>query len=433
MTSTVEPLERHRDRRLLAGAVDALARERAAQVDLLVAAADWADAHPVGEGEAAASHGGSGAYGEQAVSLAGPGAPLMSEFAAFEFAAALGWTPERTRALIADAIELRHRLPRLWDLTVSDRLVPVHVARHIARHTLDLTKDAANQADRAVAGEPPSRIAKARALRLVDEVRLWFDPDRAVDDEQHALAARGAWTYPTGTPAVAEMQLLLDQDDADRFDHALSEVAARLKALGDADPLDVRRAKAAGVLADPRAALDLLTGEAREHGARTGPATKLYLHLSDESLLDRVEGAGGPVTIERLGTVTQALIEEWLTGARVVVRPVLHLAGDAAAAPPSVDRHDAPDAMREAVVLRDATCVYPGCTRDSRACDLDHIEAFIDPGDGGPPGQTGLANLAPLCRRHHRAKTHGGFTYRRLPDGSYRWTLPSGLSRIVVR
>ncbi len=32
--------------------------------------------------------------------------------------------------------------------------------------------------------------------------------------------------------------------------------------------------------------------------------------------------------------------------------------------------------MRETAVLRDATCVFPGCARDSRACDLDHINPY---------------------------------------------------------
>ena len=61
------------------------------------------------------------------------------------------------------------------------------------------------------------------------------------------------------------------------------------------------------------------------------------------------------------------------------------------------------------------------------ACDLDHIDPYISLDDGGPPGQTHPGNLAPLCRRHHRAKTFGRFTYRRLDDGSYEWTLPTGI------
>ena len=65
------------------------------------------------------------------------------------------------------------------------------------------------------------------------------------------------------------------------------------------------------------------------------------------------------------------------------------------------------------VRLRDETCVYPRCGRPSTFCDLDHIVEYVPMDEGGPPGQTRPANLAPLCRRHHRAKTFGDFTYRR--------------------
>ena len=76
--------------------------------------------------------------------------------------------------------------------------------------------------------------------------------------------------------------------------------------------------------------------------------------------------------------------------------------------------------MREQVVLRDPTCVFPHCTRPSRSADLDHI----DPWDHG--GQTEPANLAPLCRRHHRTKTHHRWRYRAPGSGGYEWTSPDG-------
>ena len=82
--------------------------------------------------------------------------------------------------------------------------------------------------------------------------------------------------------------------------------------------------------------------------------------------------------------------------------------------------------MRETVILRDRHCVFPGCPIDARSCDLDHIEPYASPDDGGPPGQTSPANLACLCRRHHRLKTFTAWNYRRLPDGDYHWTNPHG-------
>jgi hypothetical protein len=87
--------------------------------------------------------------------------------------------------------------------------------------------------------------------------------------------------------------------------------------------------------------------------------------------------------------------------------------------------------MAEFVRLRDPVCVFPACPRASRHCDLDHIDPYLDPDDGGPPGQTHPDNLAPLCRGHHRAKTHTHWDYLRLPDGSYHWTSPTSDTFVV--
>ena len=131
--------------------------------------------------------------------------------------------------------------------------------------------------------------------------------------------------------------------------------------------------------------------------------------------------------MERLGAATLGLLADWLRRTdRVTIRPVL----DPNRISP-VDRHDPPDVMREAVILRDGHCVFPGCTVDARSCDLDHIDPYVPPDDGGPPGQTSLANLACLCRRHHRLKTFTAWTYQRAPDDSYVWVSPHGTTFTV--
>ena len=131
--------------------------------------------------------------------------------------------------------------------------------------------------------------------------------------------------------------------------------------------------------------------------------------------------------VERLGPLTAATIQSWLRTSRFTLQPVLDMARTDA-----VDGYEPPQWMRELVVLRDRTCVHPNCDRSSRDCDLDHIEAFVEMDDGGPPGQTRPDNLAPLCRRHHRAKTHHGWTYHRNADGSYTWTDPFGRKYVVT-
>jgi hypothetical protein len=142
-----------------------------------------------------------------------------------------------------------------------------------------------------------------------------------------------------------------------------------------------------------------------------------------------VHGITGPVYEETRGTATTDLIREWLTtwldqDTKIVVKAFLDLQHPDTIAP--VDGHDPTQPMSDLVRLRDPVCVFPGCKKPSRKCDLDHIEPYVPPDDGGPPGQTHPDNLAPLCRHHHRVKTHGRWRYRRLPDGGYRWTTPTG-------
>ena len=221
--------------------------------------------------------------------------------------------------------------------------------------------------------------------------------------------------------------MTLDTPDAELFDQTLSRIAGELGALGDTDTLDIRRARAVGILADPQHALDLLSGIEGAQPSTTGGIANLYVHLTPADLGPHATGA---VAIEKLGAATTDLLADWLArhtavGGKVIVRPVLDLASEQA-----VDQHDPPETMREHVILRDSHCVFPGCRRDSRSCDLDHITAYVPMDEGGPPGQTHASNLAPLCRSHHRLKTFTAWDYKRLDQdnghGTYVWTAPTG-------
>ncbi|MFZ5852441.1 MAG: hypothetical protein ACOYY2_13755, partial [Actinomycetota bacterium] len=77
-----------------------------------------------------------------------------------------------------------------------------------------------------------------------------------------------------------------------------------------------------------------------------------------------------------------------------------------------------PRALAEFIRARDRTCVFPHCNRAAAGCDLDH-------GVPWPHGPTDRANLASLCRQHHRLKTHGGWRLR-VDEQGYRWTSPLG-------
>jgi len=85
--------------------------------------------------------------------------------------------------------------------------------------------------------------------------------------------------------------------------------------------------------------------------------------------------------------------------------------------------------LRRFVVARDETCVFPGCRQPATRCDLDHVDPF-DHGRSAVE-QTIAANLQPLCRHHHRSKTHFGWRMHRDPaTGDVHTTSPGGITYV---
>ena len=120
-----------------------------------------------------------------------------------------------------------------------------------------------------------------------------------------------------------------------------------------------------------------------------------------------------------------AVVEQWLAGLApgsvITVTPVVDLTAYI-----SVDAYEVPDRLRTQVEHRDHSgCRFPWCGRQGRF-DADHIDPYLDPDEGGPPGQTNTNNLARLCRFHHRVKTHSAWSYRPEPGGTLTWTSPLG-------
>ena len=77
-------------------------------------------------------------------------------------------------------------------------------------------------------------------------------------------------------------------------------------------------------------------------------------------------------------------------------------------------------AMRRFVQKRDGTCRFPGCRRNAKRCEPDHVIPYSR---GGP---TAIWNLAALCKHHHRVKHDAGWTLTITSDGKCTWTDPHG-------
>ena len=292
------------------------------------------------------------------------------------------------RQLIADALELAYRLPRLWKRVLAGE-VPVWRARLIARETTDLSVKAALFADRLIAATP-RRIGQVKAARLVQEARLYFDPDRALADEEEALTKRGVWLRHGSAPATTDVTMTLDTPDALLFDQTVTRIAGDLKRArrhrGPRGPPRTRGRDPRRPPVRPRPALRTRRGSTQPR--RRAGAANLYVHLTPADLAATWTTAPVPPRSRSSAPPPPSCSPTGSPGSRQPA-PRSPCAPSSTSTPTAaVDQHDPPEAMRETVVLRDAHCVFPGCRRDSRTCDLDHITEYLPIEDGGPPGQT---------------------------------------------
>ena len=471
----------------LAASVDEVRR---AEAQRLLLAAHWADIHPprrdaprdrVPESGDDPGRGpdvrttplrevGRRGHEEAALRLGGEGTPEVAEFAAVELGMLLQATTFVATSLMRDALDLRHRLPETWHVTVTGQ-VDAWRARAAATATRALTAEQARAVDHrvveALVGLPPQR-----ARDVIDAVVVAADPvaheARRLVEEQRRYVAVGRRPNPSGNRTLICQTAA---GDVARLDAMIHHVAEGLGRLGDEDPLQVRRAKALAVLADParacqviarsvRAAADATPGctdeaepqpesEPEDRGEsavdraaafgemlvglgpaaqqRLRPLSVIYVHLAEEALasLGVTPGCGRPGTevarVRGLGPVGLQQLKDWLGEDRVQVRPVIDPAGQV-----PVDRYEVPPAMAEAVQLRECYEIFPWGSIESHAADLDHTVTFRPMSEGGPPAQTGPHNLGPLGRRHHRAKTFGRFRCYQPSPGLYLWQSPSG-------
>lgn len=88
-------------------------------------------------------------------------------------------------------------------------------------------------------------------------------------------------------------------------------------------------------------------------------------------------------------------------------------------------------ATRIAVQGKWQTCTAPGCGRPALHCEIDHGVPF-DHHQPERGGRTEPANLHPLCKRHHQAKTEGRIRMRRTTADEIEWLMPIGTTSTTV-
>jgi hypothetical protein len=408
---------------LLDDAAALLGVQRRTEVDMFTTVIAWADANVVDDAADVATVRDS--YIDTGIPIAGPGEPLVSEFALTELCATLERSLDSGRDHVGKVIEVGWRLPTIREAVYAGK-VPVWKALRVAELTRSLSWEAAAYVDRNLGFALPG-CTWAQVERLVTAAIDRYDPDAALERLNEAADGRHC-TIDLAHPhdGVVDQWSVLDTADALDLEAALARRAEELRLAGSTDSLDVRRSVALGEIARGDLALDLPvadpdTGEITR--VLKGRKVELLVHVSQAAVTGLaaaqpcVPQPGVPNNVGRLGNtqtpVTTEQIRRWCAqpGTQVVARPIIDLAGHM-----PVDSYEIPDRHRVVVEERDHTCRAPHCQRKASACDLDHARPH------GNGGVTCPCNLVPLCRRHHRAKTFTYWTYEILAPGLYLWT-----------
>jgi len=422
-------------------ATEGLTRElREREVDLLRLVLQWADLHgdDPGEGRVLGS--------DQLVDFGGEGTPPVRELCWAELAIARECGVISIKHLAADALDLRHRLPLVWQ-AVQDLRLPVWVARKVAAMSRPLGKDVVGLVDVAVAAaadQAPGRVLSIAEARVIEadleahRARVAADAAKVGVRVSHARPGNAVDSLD-GEPATRRVTLKLPTGAALGFGATVDEVASEIfDQLPEAERERLTRGElevmAVELLSNPHAAAAFLD-TARNSGAeqtpvalpkpRKLPAT-VYAHISD-LVLDGV--ADGVARVEGIGPMLLEQLTELLQHREITLQPVIDLNQSHA-----VNGYEHPALVKHRTLLRMLGDAFPHSANIGyRRLDHDHPTPYVPPDRGGPPGQTGDHADAPLTRTHHRVKTHiPGYQVCQLGLGAYRWTTPHGLGRVVT-
>ncbi|MBT9608148.1 HNH endonuclease signature motif containing protein [Microbacterium sp.] len=393
----------------------------------------------------------------------------MAERAAVaEIAVRLRLSEQTIRARASHAEVPQARCPRLWRCFTAGWVSERH-AVETARLAASLPDEPPSWAlfdegarERAFRLTPARFAVSARALRetvhaeslevrhrrAVRERGVWLTPELdgmatlnalLPADRAHAAmahvdrAARHLRTAPDEERALAELRadvfadlLTVDAAAAGRGVRRAPEGtagsdSARAGASGSATGAPAGDAAVTPTGASAGAPTGASTGtpscdRGADAGPRPGRAT-VVLTVPALTLL----GAGTEsATLDGYGPIdldtARRLAGEASSWIRVLTHPVT-------AVPIALDRatYRVPAALRRWLGVTSPTCVFPGCGRPARECDLDHLQAWSE------GGGTDDENLEPECRHHHRIRHETLWRPARDPDrGDLRWISPLG-------
>jgi hypothetical protein len=288
-----------------------------------------------------------------------------------------------------------------------------------------------------------AKLVKAQLAAFARERKADGDDRRAGEIETELVATLITRPWEAQDPAVAHVTINADLADL------LPDAPARADSATAEGTVPGYEATADEASAD-EAAEDAATDDAATDDDAAGDEATCVPAAGDAGGGSRVGHVGGlPVTPAAVRSLLQRIdalglthpdgghLDLTITGERgrllAVATPEELVAaakgGRGLGPPPPTPGYTPTAAQYRYLRARDRHCRFPGCRQVARACDADHVIPYdhTNPERGGP---TCVRNLAMLCRRHHRLKTHApGWRFAIDADGTLHVTTPGGTTR----
>ena len=326
---------------------------------------------------------------------------IAHDSATAEIGAELRLTRRAAEADVDLAVDLKERLPEVWEALASGR-IDLRRARVIVEGTAHLSETATREVvDRIV--EAATRLTTGQLRALIRKVCVQSDPDDAAVRYRESVDNRRIEMDPTVHGTAHLFGLDLPPDRVQAAMRRIADLAQSLKTSDETRTIDQIRADVF---------LDLLDGKHFARGGGRRGTVDIHVDLITLARLSEDPGelAGyGPVIADIARQVAENQPgAEW--------RWTLTHPDTGQVVDNGTTRRRPTAGQRRHVEARNRHCVFPGCRMPAIECDLDHNRPWAQ---GGP---TTERNLAPLCRHNHHTKDRCGWTYRRLPNGDYVWT-----------
>lgn len=344
------------------------------------------------------------------------------DWAAEEVACALKLATSTAADRLDTAVLLHDRHPKTLALLGAGD-ISYQQARAMADLCAVLDDEKALQVESAMTAKLPTQTAGQTRSALRHAI-LKADPEGAQARHERRKRERETVRYPQ-EDGMALFGAILPAHQAARMERAVDARAATYTAADDTRTLPQKRADALyDLVVNNRPGKAVSPHTSSTEGPGPAPTALIQVTVplnvligADDSPAD-LKGYG-PITASQArevafapGTIWRRLITHPDTGLLIKTDPTTY-------------RPTAETARQ--VRARDQECTFPTCRMPAHRCDLDHIEPFNHqhPHHGG---RTTPDNLHPLCRRHHRLKTHHpGWRAARDPrTGTTEWRSPTG-------